>query len=122
VLFWYSATIGGPVLASRDLAGVHFTGSTAVCNDMWRAIDEAKSARDAFILAGGQYDDTEGYFVRPTVIETRDPRYRTMCEELFGPVLTVFVYDEERWEDTLDLVDRTSPCALCGGPAAEARA
>ncbi len=213
------AAIGGPALASPDLAGVHFTGSTAVFHDMWRsvaanlgtyrsyprlvgetggkdfilahgsadplplavavvrgafeyqgqkcsavsrayvprslwprvremlvpmvegipvgdvrdfsnfmgaviddasfrvqraAIDEAASASDAFVLAGGRYDDREGYFVRPTVIETTNPGYRTMREELFGPVLTVFVYDDARWEETLDLVDRTSPYALTG--------
>jgi len=213
------AVIGNPVLASRDLAGVHFTGSTGVFNGMWRsvgqnlesyrsyprlvgetggkdfilahpsadplaltvaavrgafeyqgqkcsaasrvyiprnlwprvkeilvpmveglkmgdvqdfsnfmgavidggsftdqknAIDEARASSSASILVGGQYDDTRGYFVRPTVIETTDPRYRTMCEELFGPVLTLFVYDEQRWEETLELVDQTSPYALTG--------
>jgi 1-pyrroline-5-carboxylate dehydrogenase len=213
------ANIGNPVLASRDLAGIHFTGSTSVFNNMWRtvgqnlgsyrsyprlvgetcgkdfilahasadpvaltvalvrgafeyqgqkcsaasrayiprnlwprvkemlvpmveglkmgdvrdfstflgavidagsfrdqknAIDEAKASSSASILVGGQYDDRQGYFVRPTVIETTNPGYRTMTDELFGPVLTLFVYDEKRWEETLDLVDQTSLYALTG--------
>jgi 1-pyrroline-5-carboxylate dehydrogenase len=78
------------------------------------AIDEAKAASDASILAGGQCDDSEGYFVRPTVIVTTNPAYRTMCDELFGPVVTLHVYDESRWLETLDIVDRTSPYALTG--------
>jgi 1-pyrroline-5-carboxylate dehydrogenase len=213
------AAIGNPVLASRDLAGIHFTGSTGVFNGMWRtvgqhlegyrsyprlvgetggkdfivahrsadpvaltvalvrgafefqgqkcsaasrayvpsnlwpkvkellvpmvegikmgdisdfsnfmgavidansfrdqkrAIDEAKASSDASILVGGQIDDSEGYFVRPTVIQATNPGFRTMCDELFGPVLTLHVYDETKWEETLDLVDRTSPYALTG--------
>jgi len=213
------ATVADPVLESRDLAGVHFTGSTAVFNSMWQAIgrnlgsyrgyprlvgetggkgfiiahpsadpvavavavvrgafeyqgqkcsaasriyipdslwpavrkslvamvedikvgdirdfsnfmgavidrhsfddqknaiEEARSSSEASILAGGAYDDQKGYFVRPTVITVTNPQYRTMCEELFGPVVTVFVYDEKRWDETLDLVDRTSPYALTG--------
>ncbi len=82
--------------------------------DQRRAIDEAGASNDASILVGGQYDDGKGYFVRPTVIVTTNPSYRTMSEELFGPVLTVFVYEENRWEETLDLVDQTSPYALTG--------
>ncbi|HQL48749.1 MAG TPA: L-glutamate gamma-semialdehyde dehydrogenase [Holophaga sp.] len=213
------ATIGNPVLASRDLAGIHFTGSTGVFNGMWRtigqnleqyrsyprlvgetggkdfvfahpsarvealvtalvrgafeyqgqkcsaasrayipsnlwpevkdrlvaeveslrmgdvrdftnfmgavidagsfrdqkqAIDEAQAASDASILVGGSYDDRVGYFVRPTVIVTTDPRYRTMEVELFGPVLTVHVYDEAKVDEALELLDTTSPYALTG--------
>ena len=78
------------------------------------AIDEAKSASDAEILVGGECDDREGWFVRPTVIVTKNPSYRTLCEELFGPVLTIHVYDESKWLETLDLVDSTSPYALTG--------
>ena len=78
------------------------------------AIDAAKASADATILAGGQHDDSIGWFVRPTVIVTTNPAYRTLCEELFGPVLTVYVYDETKWVETLDLVDRTSPYALTG--------
>ncbi|MFT3896362.1 MAG: L-glutamate gamma-semialdehyde dehydrogenase [Thermomonas sp.] len=85
------------------------------------AIDEAKSASDAEILVGGECDDREGWFVRPTVIVTKNPSYRTLCEELFGPVLTVHVYDESKWEETLALVDSTSPYALTGAVFAQDR-
>jgi 1-pyrroline-5-carboxylate dehydrogenase len=66
------------------------------------------------IIAGGKYDKSKGYFIEPTVIETKDPSSVTMCEEIFGPVLTIYVYHSENFEDTLDLVDRTSPYALTG--------
>jgi 1-pyrroline-5-carboxylate dehydrogenase len=85
------------------------------------AIDEAKSSSDASILVGGQYDDSVGYFVRPTVIVTTNPAYRTLCDELFGPVLTLHVYDETKWSETLDIVDRTSPYALTGAIFAQDR-
>src|SRR5437660_1684573 len=68
------------------------------------AIEEANANARAEIVVGGGYDDTQGYFVEPTVIETRDPEFRTMREELFGPVVTTFVYDEGKWSETLDLV------------------
>ena len=85
------------------------------------AIEEAKAASDAEILAGGKVDDREGWFVRPTVIVTSNPSYRTLCEELFGPVLTVHVYDESKWLETLALVDSTSPYALTGAVFAQDR-
>ena len=85
------------------------------------AIDEAKAASDAEILVGGGYDDSEGWFVRPTVIVAKNPSYRTLCEELFGPVLTIHVYDEAKWLETLDLVDSTSPYALTGAIFAQDR-
>ncbi|HMQ01212.1 MAG TPA: L-glutamate gamma-semialdehyde dehydrogenase, partial [Cyclobacteriaceae bacterium] len=66
------------------------------------------------IIAGGKYDKSKGYFIEPTVILTEDPSSLTMCEEIFGPVLTVYVYHEENFEQTLDLVDKTSPYALTG--------
>lgn len=68
----------------------------------------------AKVLAGGHCDKTKGYFVEPTLIEASDPKYVTMCEELFGPVLTIYVYDENKYEETLKLVDSTSPYALTG--------
>ena len=212
------AAIGNPVLASPDLSGIHFTGSTSVFHDMWRTvgsnIDRYRSyprivgetggkdfilahpsadvdevvtavlrgsfeyqgqkcsaasrvyvpaslwpaARDrlgdevatirmgdvadfgnfmgaviddkAFaqhraaieearaggrtIVAGGSTDDSEGYFVSPTVIETTDPGDRLLREELFGPIVTAFVYPDSKWQDTLELVDTTSPYALTG--------
>jgi 1-pyrroline-5-carboxylate dehydrogenase len=66
------------------------------------------------IIAGGRYDKTKGYFIEPTVIETKDPSSVTMCEEIFGPVITIYVYHEDNFEQTLELVDNTSPYALTG--------
>ncbi len=77
-------------------------------------IDKAKKDKDASILAGGNYDKKEGYFIQPTVIETTNPQYLTMCEEIFGPVLTLHVYPANAFEKTLDLVNNTSPYALTG--------
>jgi 1-pyrroline-5-carboxylate dehydrogenase len=85
------------------------------------AIDEAKASSDASILVGGECDDSEGWFVRPTIIVTTNPAYRTLRDELFGPVLTLHVYDESKWVETLDLVDRTSPYALTGAIFAQDR-
>ena len=222
LVYGNGADVGDPALASRDLAGIHFTGSTAVFNGMWKAvgeniaggryrnyprivgetggkdfivahpsadvdalataivrgsfeyqgqkcsaasrvfapsnlwpdlrerlveeirtlkvgdvgdfsnfmgavidkssfatqkqaIDEANaSGGKASVLVGGGYDDSDGWFVQPTVIETSDPDFRTMREELFGPVVTAFVYDEGRYEDTLDLIDAGAPYGLTG--------
>ncbi|MBP9881572.1 MAG: L-glutamate gamma-semialdehyde dehydrogenase [Chitinophagales bacterium] len=66
------------------------------------------------IVAGGNFDKSKGYFIEPTVILAKDAKYRSMCEEIFGPVLTVYVYDENKWEETLDIVNTTSPYALTG--------
>jgi 1-pyrroline-5-carboxylate dehydrogenase len=77
-------------------------------------IAAAKTDPDAEIIAGGNYDKSVGYFIEPTVIKVKDPKYVTMCEELFGPVLTVYVYDDNDFEATLELVDKTSPYALTG--------
>jgi 1-pyrroline-5-carboxylate dehydrogenase len=219
------AAIGDPVLASPNLAGIHFTGSTSVFQDMWRtvggnieryrsyprivgetggkdfivahpsadadevatavlrgsfeyqgqkcsaasriyiaesiwdetrdriadevgtirmgdvtdfrnfmgavidgnafrqhreAIEEAKAAGRK-IVAGGTTDDSEGFFVEPTVIETSDPEDRLLREELFGPIVTAFVYPDSKWQDTLRLVDETSPYALTGAVFARDR-
>ena len=222
------AAVGDPALASPDLAGIHFTGSTAVFNQMWRtvannlesyrnyprivgetggkdfivahrsadvdavataivrgsfeyqgqkcsaasrvfapsnlwpelreqlvqkvgelrvgdvgdfgnfmgavidgksfatqksAIDEATAANGkASVLVGGGYDDSDGWFVQPTVIETSDPDFRTMKEELFGPVVTAYVYPENEYEGTLDLIDRGAPYGLTGAVFAQDRA
>ncbi|RYY71249.1 MAG: L-glutamate gamma-semialdehyde dehydrogenase [Chitinophagaceae bacterium] len=75
----------------------------------------------AKIWVGGKCDKTDGYFIEPTIIETTDPMYVTMCEELFGPVLTVYIYDENKYEETLRLVDATSPYALTGAVLARDR-
>jgi 1-pyrroline-5-carboxylate dehydrogenase len=84
-------------------------------------IDGARHSPDAEILVGGEADATEGYFIRPTLIQAKTPDYRTMCEEIFGPVLTVYVYPERRWAETLQLVDQTSPYALTGAVFANER-
>jgi 1-pyrroline-5-carboxylate dehydrogenase len=228
LVYGSGAEVGDPALASPDLAGIHFTGSTAVFNGMWKAvgenigtyrsyprivgetggkdfivahpsadvaslataivrgsfeyqgqkcsaasrvfapsnlwpelrerlveevrglrvgnvsdfsnfmgavidsnsfatqkaaIDEARAADGkASVLVGGGYDDTDGWFVEPTVIETSDPDFRTMKEELFGPVVTAFVYDENRYEDTLDLIDAGAPYGLTGAVFSRDRA
>src|SRR5213596_2110616 len=75
-------------------------------------IEAAKKDAQATLLFGGACNDTDGYFIQPTLIETADPAYRTMCEEIFGPVLSLSVYPEGRWADTLRVVDETSPYAL----------
>lgn len=85
-------------------------------------LDEARGSKDARVLVGGEADGREGYFIRPTVIEALKPDYRTMCEEIFGPVVTVYVYPDAKWSETLDLVDRTSPYALTGAVFANDRA
>jgi 1-pyrroline-5-carboxylate dehydrogenase len=77
-------------------------------------IEQARKNPMNEIIAGGKYDKSKGYFVEPTVIESKDPSSVTMCEEIFGPVLTIYVYHEENFEDTLELVDKTSPYALTG--------
>ncbi len=77
-------------------------------------IDFAKDSEDAEIIAGGGYSKTEGYFIEPTVIVASDPHFKTMEEEIFGPVLTVYVYDDEQFDEVLDLVDETSPYGLTG--------
>jgi 1-pyrroline-5-carboxylate dehydrogenase len=85
-----------------------------------RSFDKIKRYLDnidgtsAKILVGGKCDKTDGYFVEPTVIETEDPRYATMCEEIFGPVLTIYTYDADKFEEALEFVDTTSPYALTG--------
>ena len=77
-------------------------------------IDYIKEQADAEILAGGTYDKSEGYYIAPTVVKTTNPKFRTMCEEIFGPVITIYVYPENEWEETLKLVDETSEYALTG--------
>lgn len=84
-------------------------------------IDQAKSDLDAEIIIGGTYDKSIGYFIQPTVILAKQPDYVTLREELFGPVLTVYVYEDEKWEETLKLIDETSIYALTGAVIAQDR-
>lgn len=86
------------------------------------AIEAARKSTAAKVVIGGECDDRTGYFVQPTVIEAIDPRYDTMCTELFGPVLTIHVYDDARWKETLELVNTTSAYALTGAVFASERA
>jgi 1-pyrroline-5-carboxylate dehydrogenase len=85
-------------------------------------INKASSSNDATILVGGNCNDTDGYFVAPTVIETTNPKFVTMCEEIFGPVLTIYVYQEDKFEETMELLDQTSPYALTGSIISNDRA
>jgi 1-pyrroline-5-carboxylate dehydrogenase len=82
-------------------------------------VDDAR--QHARIIEGGGCDDAKGYFVQPTLVETDDPGYRLLCEEIFGPVLTVHAYDDARWHETLAVVDSTSPYALTGSVFARDR-
>jgi len=84
-------------------------------------IDRAKKDKDLEIISGGNYDKSKGYFIEPTVLLTKDPKYVTMCEELFGPVLTVYVYEDKDFEKTLEIVNSTSIYALTGAVLAQDR-
>lgn len=112
-------------MLTRDLATVKMGPVEDFSNFINAVIDEksfdklvkyidAAKKDNLEIIAGGNYDKSKGYFIEPTVIVTKDPKYVTMCDELFGPVLTVFVYEDEDFEKTLDLVDKTSIYALTG--------
>jgi 1-pyrroline-5-carboxylate dehydrogenase len=106
-----SITVGSPEdwshFANAVIDQTAFTRITGV-------IEYARSHPDAEIIAGGGYDDEIGYFIDPTVILTTDPTFKTMQEEIFGPVLTIYLYADAEFEATLDLCDRTSPYALTG--------
>src|SRR5690606_2050307 len=82
----------------------------------------ADAKQNAKVIAGGTADGKDGWFVRPTLVETTDPKYRLMCEEIFGPVVTAYVYDDAKWEETLRLVDETSDYALTGAVLRQDRA
>lgn len=91
-------------------------------NSIAKYIDGVKNGNgDAKILCGGKYDSKKGWFIEPTVIDTTDPSYVTMCEEIFGPVLTIYTYDADMWIQTLDVLDGTSPYALTGAIFAQDR-
>lgn len=84
-------------------------------------IDKAKADPDVEIIAGGNYDKTKGYFIEPTLIRVNDPFYVTMCQELFGPVLTVYIYEDSRFDEIIDIVNKTSIYALTGSIIAQDR-
>ncbi|MDB4172783.1 aldehyde dehydrogenase family protein, partial [Flavobacteriaceae bacterium] len=114
-------------LVKKDVASMKAPGSpedmgnfvTAVIHEgsfdkLASYIDQAKADADADVVIGGDYDKSKGYFISPTVILTTNPHYKTMETELFGPVLTVYVYEDAAWKETLKLVDATSEYALTG--------
>ncbi len=84
-------------------------------------IEDAQASDDAEVIVGGGCDDSKGYFIEPTIIVAKDPKYTSMCEEIFGPVLTLYVYPDAKWSETLTLLDETSPYALTGAVFAQER-
>ncbi len=113
-----SFKMGSPEDMSNFITAVIHEGSF---DKLASYIDQAKSDVSAEIIAGGNYDKSKGYFIEPTVILAKDPKYTTMCTELFGPVVTIYVYEDNAWEETLHLVDETSEYALTGAVLSEDR-
>jgi 1-pyrroline-5-carboxylate dehydrogenase len=83
-------------------------------NKISKYIDDAKKSPDVEIVAGGNYDKSKGYFIEPTVLHAKKPDYVTMCEEIFGPVLSIYVYDPAKFDEVMDIVDKTAIYALTG--------
>ncbi len=106
-----SFKIGSPENMDNFITSVIHEGSF---DKLAGYIDQAQLDQNAEIVVGGTYDKSEGYFIHPTIIKTDDPKYATMCTELFGPVVTIYVFKDDAWEETLDLVDNTSDYALTG--------
>lgn len=106
-----SMKMGSPEDLSNFVTAVIHEGSF---DKLAKYIDDAKADADAEIIVGGGYDKSKGYFIEPTVIVAKDPKYTTMCTELFGPVITIYVYEDNAYAETLKLVDETSEYALTG--------
>jgi len=106
-----SFKMGSPEDMSNFVSAVITEGSF---DKLAKAIDDAKASNEAEIVVGGGYDKSKGWFIQPTVIVTTNPKYDTMERELFGPVLTIYVYEDSKWEESLQLVDSTSEYALTG--------
>jgi len=106
-----SMKMGSPEDMSNFITAVI---SEASFDKLARFIDQAKKDTDAEVIMGGNYDKSKGYFIEPTVILTTNPKYTTMETELFGPIVTIYVYEDAKWTDTLELVDTTSKYALTG--------
>ena len=113
-----SFKMGSPEDMSNFITAVIHEGSF---DKLASYLDQAKSDDNAEIIVGGNYDKSKGYFIEPTVILTKDPNYTTMFTELFGPVVTIFVFEDDHWEETLHLVDKTSEYALTGAVFSEDR-
>ncbi len=106
-----SFKMGSPEDMNNFITAVIHEGSF---DKLAKYIDQAKADSNVEIIAGGNYDKSKGYFIEPTVIVTQDPKYTTMCTELFGPVITIYVYEDDAYAETLKLVDETSEYALTG--------
>lgn len=113
-----SFTMGSPEDMSHFITAVIHEGSF---DKLVSYIDQAKKDNDVEVLVGGTYDKSKGYFVSPTVLRTTNPKYTTMETELFGPVVTIHVYDDEKWDETIDLVDSTSIYGLTGAVISQDR-
>jgi 1-pyrroline-5-carboxylate dehydrogenase len=113
-----SFKMGSPEDMSNFVTAVIHEGSF---DKLAKYIDQAKADKDADIIVGGEYDKSTGYFIEPTVIVTSNPKYETMCTELFGPVITIYVYEDSAYSETLKLVDETSEYALTGAVLATDR-
>ena len=113
-----SFKMGSPEDMQNFITAVIHEGSF---DKLARFIDQAKNDAETEIIAGGNYDKSKGYFIEPTVIVTTNPKYETMCTELFGPVITIYVYEDIKWEETLKLVDETGIYALTGAILASDR-
>ncbi len=113
-----SFKMGSPEDMGNFITAVIHEGSF---DKLAKYIDTAKKDKNAEIIVGGNYDKSKGYFIEPTVIVVKDPKYTTMCTELFGPVLTVYVFEDKKWAETLKLVDETGDYALTGAVFSEDR-
>lgn len=113
-----SFKMGSPEDMSNFITAVIHEGSF---DKLAKYIDQAKADTDVDVLVGGGYDKSKGYFIEPTVLVTSNPKYTTMCTELFGPVITIYVYEDEAYSETLKLVDGTSEYALTGAILAKDR-
>ncbi len=113
-----SITMGSPEDMSNFVTAVI---SEASFDKLARYIDQAKKDSDAKVIMGGNYDKSKGYFIEPTVILTTNPKYSTMETELFGPVVTIYIYEDDQWSETLKLVDETSEYALTGAVFSQCR-
>ena len=113
-----SMKMGSPEDMSNFITAVI---SEASFDKLARYIDQAKNDSDAEIIMGGNYDKSKGYFIEPTVILTSNPKYSTMETELFGPVVTIYIYEDAKWSETLKLVDETSEYALTGAVFSQCR-
>jgi 1-pyrroline-5-carboxylate dehydrogenase len=113
-----SMKMGSPEDMSNFITAVI---SEASFDKLARYIDQAKKDSDAEVIMGGNYDKSKGYFIEPTVILTSNPKYTTMETELFGPVVTIYIYEDAKWSETLKLVDETSEYALTGAVFSQCR-